>query len=60
MRDLALTIDSGTKGVRAVIFDELGNELAAAHTEYKNYYSKKFGYVEAPASMFWDSLCRVL
>lgn len=56
MNDLVLTIDCGTTGMRAVIFDSAGNECLLLHREFTGYYSSTFGYHEAPASMFWDSL----
>ncbi len=60
MRDLALTLDCGTKGVRAVIYDARGNELAKTEKEYEGYYSKEPGYVEAPGAMFWDDAVEVI
>ncbi|SDX71454.1 FGGY-family carbohydrate kinase [Eubacterium barkeri] len=60
MSDLALTIDCGTKGLRGIIFDSYGNQLATAEKRYESYYSLNMGWVEAPAKMFWDDLCQVL
>lgn len=59
MENLVLVIDSGTKETRGILISEHGEEIAEAEVRYSGYYSTKFGYYEAPASMFWDALTAV-
>ncbi|MDD4507462.1 MAG: FGGY-family carbohydrate kinase [Eubacteriaceae bacterium] len=56
MEKFALTIDSGTKGVRGIIFDEKGHERAISSYYYTDYYVKSFGFYEASGEMFWKGL----
>lgn len=59
MKDLALTIDCGTKGARATVFDAQGNLLCNVASEYPGYLSLEPGWCEASGEMFWDALCSV-
>ncbi|MDO4289247.1 MAG: FGGY-family carbohydrate kinase [Eubacterium sp.] len=56
MQDLVLTIDCGTQGMRALIFDPEGALLAKTEKVFDGYYSNKPGYTEAPPEMFWEVL----
>ena len=56
MQDLVLTIDCGTQGMRALIFDRTGALLSKTEKAFDGYYTKKPGYVEAPPDMFWEAL----
>ncbi len=55
-----LTIDCGTRGLRGIIFDEQGNELAKSEELFKGYYSKHFQWKEASPEMFWKALVKVV
>ena len=56
MKDLVLTVDCGTQGIRGIIFDPEGNVQAKVEKQFDGYYSKKPYYKEAPGNMFWDDL----
>ncbi len=56
MKDLVLTLDCGTQGMRAMIFDRTGALMAKTERAYAGYYTTKPGYVEAPPEMFWEVL----
>ncbi len=58
-KELVLTIDCGTQGIRAIVFDKTGRALAKTEKRFEGYYSKKPHYVEAPPAMFWEDLARV-
>lgn len=60
MKNYALSIDCGTRGIRAIIFDQKGNELAAYEKEYSGYYHLEPGYCEASGAMFWNDFCEVV
>lgn len=57
---IVLTIDCGTRGIRGILFDELGNELVKTECLFKRYYAKTFQWKEAPPEMFWDGLIEVV
>lgn len=57
---MVITIDSGTKGVRAILFDDHGNQLGKSEIIYDGYYSKSFQWKEAAPDMFWDGLVGVV
>ena len=54
-----LIIDVGTQSMRGIIFDEKGNMLAKEQIKYPPYISKKEGYVEQRAEMYWETLCQI-
>ncbi len=54
-----LVIDIGTQSIRGIIFDDKGNLLVKEQIKYKPYMSKKNGYVEASAEMYWQNLCQI-
>jgi len=56
IKNIVMTIDSGTKGVRAILFDDVGNELGKSEIIYDGYYSKSFQWKEASPLMFWNGL----
>ena len=58
-KELVLTIDCGTQGIRAIVFDKTGRALAKTEKRFEGYYSKKPHYVEAPPAMFWEDLASV-
>jgi len=60
IENIVMTIDCGTKGVRAILFDDFGNELGKSEIIYDGYYSKNFQWKEAPPEMFWDGLVGVI
>ena len=45
MKKYILTMDEGTTGARAIIFDKHGNAVSSAHNEFSQIYPKA-GYVE--------------
>jgi len=59
-KNTVLTIDCGTRGLRGILFDELGNELAKSEELFKGYYSKHFQWKEASPEMFWKALVKVV
>jgi glycerol kinase len=54
-----LTIDEGTTGVRAMIFDEQSRLVAAAYEEITTRYPRH-GWVEQDAVEIWDTTRRVV
>src|SRR5580693_9100289 len=54
-----LSIDQGTTGSRAFIFDALGRVVSSAYQEFKQYYPKP-GWVEHDAQEIWDSVDAVI
>lgn len=57
MKELVLTIDCGSGGMRAIVFDQRGETVLKLSRIYTGYYAKEPGWQEAPAAMFWDNLC---
>ena len=54
-----LSIDQGTTGSRAFIFDAQGRVVASAYQELKQYYPRP-GWVEHDAQEIWSSVCAVI
>ena len=54
-----LVIDIGTQSMRGIIFDDKGNLLVKEQLKYMPYMSKKHGYVEQSADMYWNYLCQI-
>lgn len=54
-----LVIDVGTQSMRGIIFDNKGNLLIKEQVKYQPYISKKNGYMEQSADMYWDVLCGI-
>jgi sugar (pentulose or hexulose) kinase len=54
--NIVMTIDSGTQGLRVILFDDCGNELGKNEIRYKDYYSKKHQWKEASGDMFWNAI----
>ncbi len=54
-----LSIDQGTTGSRAFIFDAQGRVVSSAYREFKQYYPKP-GWVEHDAQEIWDSVDAVI
>jgi glycerol kinase len=59
MKKYILSIDQGTTGSRAFIFDAHGRVAASAYQEFKQYYPKP-GWVEHDAEEIWDSVDSVI
>ncbi|WP_414151412.1 FGGY-family carbohydrate kinase [Acetobacterium carbinolicum] len=59
-KNSVLTIDCGTRGLRGILFDEQGNELAKSEELFTGYYSKHFQWKEASPEMFWEALVKVV
>ena len=59
-KNSVLTIDCGTRGLRGIIFDEQGNELAKSEELFTGYYSQHFQWKEAAPEMFWRALVKVV
>jgi len=55
MQNTVLSIDCGTQSLRTHIFDLSGNILASKKIEYNPYFSKKPGWAEQDAEIFWIS-----
>ena len=53
-KDLILTVDVGTQSVRAIVFDQTGEQIASARVISKPYYSLQAGWAEVPAEQFWE------
>ena len=51
-----LAIDNGTQSVRALIFDQLGNEIAKARVPLDAYFSLRAGYAEQHGEYYWEQL----
>ncbi len=52
-----LTIDYGTQSVRAMIFDQFGNDYGKVKVAFKPYYSKQVGWAEQKPEVYWQKLC---
>ena len=59
MKKYILSIDQGTTGSRAFIFDARGRVVSHAYQEFKQYYPKP-GWVEHDANEIWESVERVI
>jgi len=54
-----LSIDQGTTGSRAFIFDVRGRIVTSAYQEFRQYFPKP-GWVEHDAEEIWDSCVKVI
>lgn len=52
-------VDVGTQSMRGIIFDDKGNILEKEQIKYRPYLSKKSGYMEQSAEMYWQTLCSI-
>jgi len=59
MNKYILSIDQGTTGSRAFIFDNKGQVVCSAYQEFKQYYPKP-GWVEHDAEEIWNSVEKVI
>ena len=59
MKKFILSIDQGTTGSRAFIFDGRGHVVASAYQEFTQYYPKP-GWVEHDAEEIWQSCVSVI
>jgi len=59
MKKYILSIDQGTTGSRAFIFDAQGHVVSSAYQEFKQYYPKP-GWVEHDAQEIWGSVEAVI
>jgi glycerol kinase len=55
---MILGIDQGTTGTRAFLFDEGGNPVASAYSEFEQFFPRP-GWVEHDASEIWETTQRV-
>ncbi len=51
-----LALDNGTQSVRAIVFDEAGNEIAKGKQEIEPYFSRQPGWAEQEPSVFWSAV----
>ncbi|MFT7409521.1 MAG: sugar (pentulose or hexulose) kinase [Oleispira sp.] len=51
-----LAIDNGTQSIRALVFDEQGNEVAKSKVDLEAYFSNNPGWAEQDADYYWKSL----
>ena len=59
MKKYILSIDQGTTGSRAFIFDARGKVVSSAYREFRQYYPKP-GWVEHDAEEIWRSVVAVI
>lgn len=59
MKKYILSIDQGTTGTRAFIFDSRGHVVSGAYQEFRQYYPKP-GWVEHDAQEIWRSVDTVI
>lgn len=59
MKKYILSIDQGTTGSRAFIFDAQGRVVSSAYQEFRQYYPKP-GWVEHDAQEIWKSVDAVI
>jgi len=59
MKKHILSIDQGTTGSRAFVFDAQGTVIGSAYQEFKQYYPKP-GWVEHDAEEIWSSVEAVI
>lgn len=53
-----LTIDYGTQSVRAIIYDQFGNEIGKAQNTFNPYFSIEPGWAEQDVETYWDYLSK--
>lgn len=54
-KELILSIDQGTTGSRAIVYDKNGNKVASAYNEFPQYFPKP-GWVEHDPEEIWKSV----
>ncbi len=54
---MILSIDCGTQSTRAILFSLKGEEVDKVQVFYEPYFSKKPGWAEQDAELYWESLC---
>lgn len=59
MKKYILSIDQGTTGSRAFLFDEKANVVASSYREFRQFYPKP-GWVEHDAEEIWQSCVSVV
>ncbi len=57
MEEVILSIDCGTQSLRVLLFSSTGVLLDREQVEYEPYFSKRPGWAEQRAEVFWKSLC---
>ncbi|TFG33518.1 xylulokinase [Candidatus Thorarchaeota archaeon] len=56
MTELVLAIDAGTTGVRSMFFDQTGNVVARAYSEFESIFPKS-SWVEQRSEDWWKMAC---
>ena len=54
---MILSIDCGTQSIRAILFSLKGDIIDKEQIFYDPYFSKKAGWAEQKAEVYWDGLC---
>ena len=54
---MILSIDCGTQSIRAILFSFTGEMIDKEQIFYEPYFSKKAGWAEQRAEVYWDGLC---
>lgn len=54
---MILSIDCGTQSIRAILFSLDGEEVGKVQVHYDAYFSRKPGWAEQNADIYWQSLC---
>ncbi|TFG31913.1 xylulokinase [Candidatus Thorarchaeota archaeon] len=56
MTEVVLAIDAGTTGVRSMFFDQSGNVVARAYSEFESLFPKS-SWVEQRSESWWEKTC---
>ena len=59
MTELVLAIDAGTTGIRSMFFDQSGNVIARAYSEFKSSYPHP-SWVEQKSESWWEKACATI
>ncbi len=60
MKKSVLSIDCGTQSLRAFLIDEDGKILRKTQMIYEPYFSKKPGWAEQDAQIYWNALVKAV
>ena len=59
MTELVLAIDAGTTGIRSMFFDQTGNVIASAYSEFESLFPHP-SWVEQRAESWWETACKTI